>query len=154
MARHNTTFRGPRPLTMPQQQASLAARWPNLVASTQGRMCHWQGWLRPSELSLEYKVRVEYEPPRYPRAFVDEPPLQRRPQEPDRPIPHVWSDPVIRPCLFKLDQWRFHHPLDRVVDWLAEWLFFYEIWQTVGVWKGGGEHITRKAEDSVSHSKS
>lgn len=122
----------------------MRERWPAFQASMHGRLCRWSGRLRPTDLSLEYVVRIEYEPPRAPRVFVDDPPLQRRPQEPDRPIPHVWPEPVIRPCLFRLEQWQPTQLIDRIVGWLSEWLFFYEIWHATGEWKGGGEHVTSK----------
>jgi hypothetical protein len=130
----------------------MAVRWPDLQATGWGKNCQWRGRLQPTQLSLEYAVRIEYEPPLYPRAFVDDPPLQRRPQEPDRPIPHVWSKPVIRPCLFKFHQWRPDLSIVRIADWLVEWLFFYEIWQAVGEWKGGGEPVAGKVQESVPHS--
>src|SRR5947208_2624647 len=61
------------------------------------------GFLPPSSISREYRVRVVYAQGRYPESFIDDPPLTRRPEEPAVPIPHTYDanqQGKGRPCLF------------------------------------------------------
>jgi hypothetical protein len=86
---------------------------------------------------------------------VLEPPVCRRTEEPDEPIPHIYGtvngeQPVL--CLYDpaANDWdRDDSIADAIVPWVAEWLMFYELWHATGKWTGPGRHpgepVTREA---------
>ena len=100
----------------------------------------WDGSLRPSGMSQEYQIRVEYkvdDPP--PRVWVVSPPLIGRSE--NEPIPHVYPGP--RPCLFLplSDEWAPDRFIaDTIIPWTSLWLYYYEVWHATGEWVGGGVH--------------
>lgn len=82
-----------------------------------------------------------------PKIWILDPELRRRTD--DEPIPHTYGQK--RPCVF-YPEWDWS-PSDylgvTVIPWLAEWLFFYEIWHATGKWLGGGIHPTITDEGQV-----
>ncbi len=52
-------------------------------------------------------------------------------------IPHVFSDGSL--CLHIPGQWQSDMTIaEYIVPWIAEWLFYYEVWLATGEWLGGG----------------
>ena len=97
------------------------------------------GFVRPSNLSVEYKVRLVYKDGEQPRVRVTNPPLRQR--EDGVNIPHMYDQKRI--CVFhpRYGEWtRADFLADTVVQWISEWLLFYEYWLATGDWFGGGEH--------------
>ena len=130
----------PRPQapTLIQQEAALRQRHPWLQTRLEGGALVAEGLMRPSALSRTYRVRIRYEPGRFPKAEVLDPvPVRRLPEQ---CVPHTnGADSV--PCLFtprSRDWTRGRYLADSVVPWLAEWLIFYEGWRATGAWDGGG----------------
>ena len=84
-----------------------------------------------------------------PDVYVEEPKLSRRPQEPDKPIPHTYDSDKPgkeRPCCFypAVDWDGTRLIATTVIPWLMSWLFDYEIWYATGEWYGGGVHPNTK----------
>lgn len=140
---------GRRPLTLAAQCMALAHTWPQLrcrfVGRGRGTRLVCRGALRPSPVTRTYEVRIEYTAGGAPHAFVEAPHLVGRPDVPA--IPHTYSSlpgAATEACLFYPPDgdWREDRPLAAtVVPWLLEWLVFYELWLSTGVWQGGGvEH--------------
>lgn len=92
---------------------------------------------RPGDL-----LRYKYAP--FPEVTVIDPPISRRADAPDDPIPHIYPTPDGEPpilCLFdpRADGWtRDQSIADTIMAWTASWLRFYEAWHATGVWMGGG----------------
>ena len=96
------------------------------------------GTVQPSALSVNYKMRLQYRN-FVPKVEVLEPPLKLR--EDAKRIPHTYSDGSLCLYLPKVGDWTKEMPLARtVVPWIAEWLYFYELWLVTGEWLGGGIH--------------
>ena len=105
-----------------------------------------RGSVRPSPLTRDYDIRLEYRIGSAPKIWVESPPLERRSSE--ERIPHIYSVGGERPCLYypKSDEWRSDKWLaETVMPWVLLWLLFYEIWLATGEWLGEGlEHSGTK----------
>lgn len=104
-----------------------------------------RGTLRPSPITRAYQVRIECREGKAPDVYVEEPKLLRRPEEPERPIPHTYDSSKVgeeRPCCFypALDWDGTRLASATVIPWLMSWLLDYEIWVATGDWYGGGVH--------------
>lgn len=102
--------------------------FPDFVYHRIGRI--WLGYLRPTDLSPSYRVRLECRLPKAPIVRILEPSLALE-------APHRYGDGSL--CLYR--------PSDRswdetriiaktIVPWTAEWLWLYECWQDTGEWYG------------------
>ena len=129
------------PLRLVDQQQRIRLAFPGFETKILGNKLVASGAVQPTPLCGVYRVRIEYEPGEYPKALVIDPPLQ--PREPGGAIPHVYRDPVLRPCLFRPAKGEWTASISiaaTIVPWLQMWLFYYEIWHATGEWLGGGEH--------------
>jgi hypothetical protein len=98
-----------------------------------------EGDIRPTSMSVTYRVRIEYEAGGAPEVSVLYPPL--KPIEEGGRLEHVY--PGDRLCLYQpwADEWAPDKSLAQtIIPWIAEWLFHYEIWHATGQWLGGGSH--------------
>lgn len=102
----------------------------------------WKWKLRPTPLSQEYTIRMKYRYEKHPDVYVISPkPLPLA--EGETKLPHVYDQQEQHLCLYfrKGNEWTADKRLsETVVPWIAEWLYFYEIWQYTGKWLGGGIH--------------
>jgi hypothetical protein len=95
---------------------------------------------RPTPLSREYKIQIEYKQNDTPSVYVLQPDLTELAG--DRDIPHVYQDPL-RLCLYlpRKQQWHAGLRLDStIVPWTFLWLYYFEEWLATDKWKGEGEH--------------
>ncbi len=135
----------------------MRQRWPDFrVKNQMGRLVRWEGRLRP--LSQMYTVQIAFyrerkkgsaERPQFPYVTVIDPPLRRRTEKPEEPIPHHYPnrDCPERPFLCLYDpaaqEW---HPrksiAHTIIPWTIDWLTCYEGWLATGEWMGGGRHPT------------
>lgn len=100
----------------------------------------WEYLTRPTPLSREYRIRIEYMQNDTPKVIVVSPELEALAQ--GRELPHVYHDPV-RLCLYLpgSGEWLGHMRIDQTfVPWAAAWLYYFEEWLESDDWKGGGEH--------------
>jgi hypothetical protein len=100
----------------------------------------WEYAHRPTLLSREYVLRIEYKRGDVPRVIVKEPDLAALAA--GRDIPHVYKDPL-RLCLYLpgSGEWDSTMRIDETfVRWAAVWLYYFEEWLASDNWKGGGVH--------------
>lgn len=100
----------------------------------------WEYKERPTPLSREYAVRIEYQRGDIPKIFIKEPDITVLAG--DREIPHVYKDPL-RLCLYLpgSGEWGGTMRIDRtLVSWTSVWLYYFEEWLASNKWKGGGIH--------------
>ncbi len=140
-------------LSIAEQDRRIRAAWPTFRTIIAGkRLGIWRGTLRglshPYEIEIVYARNRSGDPFRYayawfPEVTVLDPPLSRRADDPDDPIPHVYNDPGCdQPvlCLFdpRADGWERNQAIaDTILIWTASWLRFYEAWHATGIWTGG-----------------
>jgi hypothetical protein len=118
---------------------------PGFDVTFQNRVLVARGTLLPSPIARRYCVRIECREGGRPDVYVEEPKLSRRPQEPDKPIPHTYDSDKPgkeRPCCFypAVDWDGTRLIATTVIPWLMSWLLDYEIWYATGQWYGGGVH--------------
>ena len=144
-------------LTICKQVELMRQRWPYFrEINRTGRLVRWEGRLRP--LSQMYAVQIAFyrerkkgsaELPLVPYVTVIDPPLRRRTEKPEEPIPHHYQNRNCpeRPFLCLYDRAaREWHPrksiAHTIVPWTIDWLACYEGWLATGEWTGGGRHPT------------
>lgn len=90
-----------------------------------------KGEIKPTELSISYKIKLTYNGIGAPKVFVVEPDL---PLDIDA---HMYKDKSL--CLYypKEDPWHHSKSIsDTIIPWTAEWLVYYELYQIDGKWHG------------------
>lgn len=144
-------------LTIWKQVELVRQRWPDFrVINRTGRLVRWEGQLQP--LSQIYTVQIAFYRERkkgsverslFPYVTVIDPPLRRRTEKPEDPIPHHYQNRNCpeRPFLCLYDPaTREWHPRQSIahtiVPWTIDWLACYEGWLATGEWTGGGRHPT------------
>lgn len=104
--------------------------------------------VRPTPLSDEYVLKVDYNPDRtIPfSVYVVKPKPLKLAKDADR-LPHVYDQSTQRLCLYlpRKREWNASMLLsETAIPWAIEWLYFYETWLCTGTWLGGGEHPRTK----------
>lgn len=128
-------------LTIGQQFAAMALVWRCFKGHLSRNSAEWIGCVRSTNIGTEYRIRIEYVPPKRPRVFVLSPSLQLLPGA--RRIPHTFSDGSL--CLNMPEEWRPDLRIAAwIVPWISVWLFFYEMWHATGDWLGGGHEPAGK----------
>ncbi|EEY7874007.1 hypothetical protein DZI87_05865 [Escherichia coli] len=146
-------FKSHRRLTLPEQYHGLCAQYPDGECKIIGKnnTLVWEGILRPTPFSREYRVRLKYAPPSAPHCYVVSPELKILSS--GKKIPHTYaSSPlskITQLCLFlpkerhpdKFAEWMPQYQLsETILPWASLWLFYFEQWLHSGVWEGGGAH--------------
>ncbi|MCC8173942.1 MAG: hypothetical protein LIO65_06070 [Odoribacter sp.] len=102
----------------------------------------WEGRLLPSNLSLTYDIRIEYNIGYDPNIYVLTPnPLPMAKGE--TKLPHIYDHKKQHLCLYhrRMNEWNERKMIAKtIIPWTSEWLLHYEIWVTTGTWHGGGIH--------------
>jgi hypothetical protein len=129
------------PLAIPAQIARMRDLYPGIQkTSWQLGVIVWEGGLRPTDVSENYRIRISYRLRKAPRAYVLEPVLSRN--EKGEKIPHRYADGSL--CLYypEYDEWSPKMFIaETIVPWTALWLYHYEVWHATNQWLGGGiEH--------------
>lgn len=142
--------RGERPDLSPAQQHLFLknSRVGNGTGTLDSTGLTWEYKERPTPLSREYTLRIEYKHGEAPRVFVKDPDISQLAGDRAHELPHVYRHPL-RLCLFwpKAREWDGKMRIDRtLVPWALVWLFYFEEWLASNEWKGGGVHPDR--EDS------
>lgn len=134
----NRFFR-PQALSLAQQKLAMQCYFPDFATHSKRNEIIWIGCLRPSEMSSLYKIKIAYRLPRRPKVWVLDPPLSKRSDSED--IPHLY--PSNNLCLYLPwgGEWSRNMFIAKtIIPWTSLYLYFYEIWQITGEWKGGGVH--------------
>lgn len=146
---------GSRLLTVSQQAMRIRATRPGFTVDVERRSrLVATGVLCASRISGLYEVRIEYRLREQPRTFVVAPILNRRPSEPQRPIPHTYDSDKPgqeRPCVYLPGtDWDATKSIAAtIIPWLQCWITDYETWRTTGVWFGGG--VSHAPQDVQPH---
>lgn len=147
------TYGGRQDLTPAQQYLHLRR---NPICAGEGKLgaegLVWRYRTRPTPLSREYEIEIEFRRGDIPRVSVVSPDLSTLAE--GRDLPHVYHDPI-RLCLYLpgSGEWMGCMRVDQTfVPWTAMWLFYFEEWLASDEWKGGGEHPRLdEEEDSNRH---
>lgn len=140
-----SNFGGAGALNLAKQALLIRHEWPSFTAAVNGNVLVARGKVRPTPITAEYTVRIEYRSGSAPSIFVEDPSLKRRAANPDEPIPHTYdfTNPgKERPCVFfPPEDWSPTKAISKtVIPWLMTWLVDYELWHATGEWLGGGRH--------------
>ena len=102
---------------------------------------NWTSWIRPSPLSADYRIEVQYDIKTSPTIWAREPDLKA--MAGGQKLPHLYYQDTQELCLYQ-PRYREWHPkllLSRtVIPWAVLWFYYFEIWLVTGVWPGNGEH--------------
>jgi hypothetical protein len=134
--------RGGRPSLTPAQQYAFlrASRVGHGTGQLNAIGLLWEYTDRPTLLSREYLLRIEYRRGDTPRVFVKDPDIAALTG--GRDTPHVYKDPL-RLCLYlpRSGEWDATKRIDETfVPWALVWLYYFEEWLASDKWKGGGVH--------------
>ena len=121
--------RQPR-LSMAVQDGHIRAAWPTFTRRGNEHASEWKGCLQPTPVAGRYAVAVEYRMGYIPKAKVVSPELVDN-------APHIYSKQKL--CLYHPADWNWHG--NRILaytifPWVANWLFFYDLWLDTGEWLG------------------
>jgi hypothetical protein len=111
--------------------------FPGFTARVRGPLLIAEGTVQPTEISDNYRVRIEFEAACPPKVWVISPALCCR-EGADR-IPHMYDQK--RLCLYMpgSGEWIGNMSLGHtLIPWISVWLFYYELWHGTGEWLGGG----------------
>lgn len=99
--------------------------------------------VRPTDFSLEYKIKILFNGKNSPKTYVIEPDLKKIVKSPNKV--HMYSDYSL--CLFYNVKWK-EFDVDKdvfsntIIPWISLWLYYFELWQIDGIWRGGGIHLS------------
>jgi hypothetical protein len=127
--------RGSRRLSVAAQALALRRDHPDAAirVGSRGLTCVLD--LKPTGLSLTYRVKVSYDGARHPATSVLSPHLETFQ---GHSLPHVYSDGTL--CLYDTGEWHVGLFItDTIVGWAVEWLAHYELWRASGQWHGDGD---------------
>lgn len=127
-------------------QADALRRYPTgEIADKKGDLLVWRWKVKPSPLSMTYTIKLVYRLGSSPKVYVVSPkPLALATGKTS--LPHVYDTAEQQICLYYNDEdkekeWSPDKFIaNTIVPWIAEWLYFYEIWLYTGEWTGGGIH--------------
>jgi hypothetical protein len=130
-------------LSARDQLARMRLAFPGFRSRMEGSALVTVGELQPTSRSAAYTVRIEYRAGEPPDVNVLWPKLA--PRETGGRLPHVY--PSDKLCLYTPSNQEWTPDLSlphTIVPWIAEWLFYYEVWHVTGEWLGGGTEPATK----------
>lgn len=134
-----------------QKIIPIAKQKSDLLYTFKGSECElkkdilfWKGIIKPTPLSKEYEVIIQYQINNLPRiqVFVTGDNIK----ELDNPdFPHKYKIikemNTVKICLDRYQAFnKYKYISTTIIPWTMEWLYYYEIWLATGKWQGGGEH--------------
>lgn len=131
-------------LSVYTQNAMLKGFFPDStsIITNINKELHWEGYLRPTAVSLTYKIKISYRIGSHPDVYILSPkPLQLAKGK--NKLEHIYDHKEQRICLYpkNMDEWSDEKIISyTIIPWTCEWLMHYEFWVVTGVWKGGGIH--------------
>jgi hypothetical protein len=125
------------------QAGKLKSMFPDsIIKRNRENKITWEGYIKPSPLSDNYKIQLIYQTGKGIEVFVKEPfPLKLAKNK--KSLPHVYSTEAQRLCLYypSTREWDYSQLYTAtIIPWTSEWLVHYEIWVATGEWFGGGKH--------------
>ena len=129
-------------LTPIQQFSILRHEFPRSSGKVHCGAMTWLGDFTPSALSDTYRLKITYRLGQPPKAYIVSPKPLLLAEGANR-LPHTYnySDRKQQLCLYlpRTGEWRPSMVIAQtIVHWAVQWMYYYEIWVTTGVWMGGG----------------
>jgi hypothetical protein len=129
------------PITLPVQLHYLKSAYPQSEGGIYGKVMNWTSWVRPSPVSADYRLEVQYSIGTAPKIWAREPDLKtiaggKKP-------PHIYHEDTQELCLYRPRYREWHRKLllsRTVIPWAVLWFYYFEIWLVTGTWPGNGEH--------------
>jgi len=124
------------------QGHKLHSYFPDSKYSIRCNTLVWKGYLRPSELSSTYLIKVVYQREKHPNVYVLEPKALILAQGKTK-LEHVYDSSKQHLCIYykRAKEWDATKLIaDTIIPWTSEWLLHYEYWVATGIWHGGGIH--------------
>ena len=137
--------------TIIEQTQCLKSYFPSSSVKISGTGFVWEGVLRPTPLSQEYKIKLNYRKGHHPDIFVVSPKLEL--PEGKTNLEHVYSTEKQHLCIYHRPSEEWDNTMliaQTVMPWVSEWITQYENWLITGEWHGGGiehgvKHVDEKA---------
>lgn len=133
-------------LQLIEQKNCILQDYPESHADIKDGTLTWYGKVRPTPVSKEYLLKLEYKMGKNPKIWLLNAKIAK-----EKKIPHNYkvdeTDRTILLCLYKpgLKEWKKNYFISRtIIPWAIEWLYYYEIWSITGIWQGGGDHPSQK----------
>ncbi len=147
---------GNKAITPIQQFCILKHEFPESTGLVHCGTMTWFGEFMPSALSDTYKLKITYKQGQSPKAYIASPkPLTLA--EGAKRLPHTYNyrNGKQQLCLYlpKAGEWKPSMPIaTTIVHWAVQWMYYYEIWVTTGIWMGGGHGNwdAEKVEENIS----
>lgn len=104
----------------------------------------WDGIIKPTPLSREYKIKIICKEKRRPKVILYGDKINGLDR---KDFPHHFEinqeKQEVVLCLHLPYEFNYSFSItDTIILWTQEWLYFYEIWLSTGKWYGGG-HIPK-----------
>lgn len=108
----------------------------------------WFGWVQPTVETARYRLRIEARQQGTPTVRVLAPTL--KPNN-DGLLPHVYDTGSL--CVSRPGEWNaMMFIVDTILPWTCEWLAYYELWLTTGLWCGDGpDRLDTAWQASILH---
>lgn len=142
---YNTSWLAKFRISLFIQERKLKLMFPNSIANRDNeKRLEWEGAIKPTPLSAEYKIKLIYDIKRDYKVdvYVKDPhPLRMAKNKTE--LPHVYSTKKQKLCLYYPKNKEWHKGLlftETIIPWASEWLAHYELWVVTGEWHGGGIH--------------
>lgn len=128
----------PKAISLARQATLIEIIYPNLSTEiTSNGELIVIGNIKPTPLSRDYTVKITYVIGYSPIIEIINPKLN----DGSKKLPHVYKKENL--CLFypRNKEWtKYDYIADKIIPWTSLWLYYYEIWNITGEWKGGGKH--------------
>jgi hypothetical protein len=126
-------------LTLAFQSFLIQKKCPNWKCNIIKNKLICKGNIKPTELSKEYTIKLVYLLGKIPEISVVNPLLEINLKGENSP--HLYRGDFL--CVYHplKNEWDSSKVIaETIIPWISLWLYYYEIWQLTGKWKGGGEH--------------
>ena len=129
----------PKPCNLSIQKINLLSCPLDAYVRINRNLLRWEGKLKPTSLSIPYKILLEYKLNKHPNVYVIDKKLALHNNS--TVLPHVYSTEEQWLCLYYRSgrEWNGTMLLsETIIPWASEWLLHYEYWLITGFWYGGG----------------
>ncbi len=138
--KHGRTDRQPL-ISAKSQLIRIRNSFPNsVVLKADGKSFSVLLKLRPTPLSKEYDIKINFEGTRVKIYVVKE---KLKVANNRKRLPHVYSHEKQQLCLYSVSkkEWAAHLSItSTIIPWTSDWLMHYELWLYTGLWSGGGHN--------------
>ena len=128
-------------LSLSLQEGLLRHKYPESKVSVKKGKLVWEGILKPTSLSREYKIKLICDRMDNPKVYLKGSDIKGI-ERGDFPHHYKKTEYGVLLCLNYTAEFNYSMKLtDTIIPWTLEWLCFYEIWLYTGEWHGGGHSV-------------